>query len=275
MQDKSLVSVIIPVFNVESYLPQCIDSVLNQSYSYIEVILIDDGSTDGSGKICDDFTEKDARVKCIHKQNEGVSKARQIGFSYSSGEWILFVDSDDEIPINAISKLTACLQDNPHADLVIGGFQYIPKSKFQIYYKDESLLKNDLLIKYLKGKIHTGPVAKLMKKSIIHLEDFDMPSSIKMGEDAIMNVRIASRIQKAIVLHDIVYSYFIRSSSVCQTFRWTFRYVREFESIFFNSFEENFIKKKFIIVFLNKAKRRYSIVKSFIKVLFHKDGFRW
>ena len=95
--DKPLVSVIIPVYNVEKYLKECIDSVLNQTYDNFEIILVDDGSTDSSGKICDEYSSKDARITVIHKKNEGQSVARNKGIERSSGDWLYFPDSDDYI----------------------------------------------------------------------------------------------------------------------------------------------------------------------------------
>ena len=92
-----LISVILPVYNVQQYLEKCIESVVNQTYKNLEIILIDDGSTDMSGKICDEFAEKDGRIKVIHSKNGGVSAARNIGLDIATGEYIGFVDSDDWI----------------------------------------------------------------------------------------------------------------------------------------------------------------------------------
>lgn len=94
------VSVIIPVYNAEKYLRKCLDSVLAQSFADFEVLLINDGSTDGSGKICDDYAQKDARVKVFHKENGGVSSARNLGLDNATGDWIVFVDSDDYVEKN-------------------------------------------------------------------------------------------------------------------------------------------------------------------------------
>ena len=99
-----LVSIVVPVYNVEKYLQRCLDSIKNQSFSNFECILINDGSTDKSGKICDDYCKKDSRFKVIHKQNAGVSAARNDGIEASSGDWICFVDSDDWISINHIEN---------------------------------------------------------------------------------------------------------------------------------------------------------------------------
>ena len=92
---EELISCIVPVYNVEEYLNQCIESIVTQTYKNIEIILIDDGSTDASPEICDNWKRKDERIIVIHKKNEGVSVARNIGLGYKKGEWVVFIDSDD------------------------------------------------------------------------------------------------------------------------------------------------------------------------------------
>ena len=100
-----LISVIIPVYNVEKYLNRCVDSVINQTYTNLEIILIDDGSPDGSGAICDEYVIKDNRIKVIHKPNSGVSETRNCGLDNATGEWLFFLDSDDWIHCRTIEKL--------------------------------------------------------------------------------------------------------------------------------------------------------------------------
>ena len=112
-----LVSVIIPVYNVEKYLKQCVDSVIGQTYRDLEIILVDDGSTDHSGDMCDKYAEKDYRVKVIHKENGGASSARNIGIAVVSGEYVYMPDSDDYIDTYCIEKLLNCAMEN-NADLV-------------------------------------------------------------------------------------------------------------------------------------------------------------
>ena len=95
--DRAKISVIVPVYNVETYQARCVDSILNQSYANLEVILVDDGSKDASGSICDKYAEKDNRIRVIHKENGGLSSARNAGLDVACGEYITFVDSDDWI----------------------------------------------------------------------------------------------------------------------------------------------------------------------------------
>lgn len=109
---ETLISVIIPVYNVEKYLPQCIESVINQTYKNLEIILVDDGSSDNSGKICNQYAESDSRIKVIHKQNDGVSKARNDGIEISTGELIYFLDSDDWIDLCLFEEIIKAYTEN-------------------------------------------------------------------------------------------------------------------------------------------------------------------
>ena len=115
---QALISVIVPVYNVAPYLRQCVDSILSQSYTNLEVLLVDDGSTDESGAICEEYAQQDSRVKVIHKSNGGLSSARNVGLSLASGEWISFVDSDDWLDTNIYQKCIDELECYPDLDLV-------------------------------------------------------------------------------------------------------------------------------------------------------------
>lgn len=117
---EPLISVIVPIYKVEDYLRPCVDSILCQTYSNLEVILVDDGSPDNCGAICDEYAAKDSRVKVIHKKNGGLSDARNAGMEVSTGEFLSFVDSDDLLPPDAIERLLSLAQTHD-TDLVIGG----------------------------------------------------------------------------------------------------------------------------------------------------------
>ena len=100
-----MLSIIVPVYNVEKYIGKCIESIVNQTYKDLEIILVDDGSTDNSGKICDEWARKDKRIKVIHKKNGGLSDARNAGLDICTGDYIGFVDSDDYIELNMYEDL--------------------------------------------------------------------------------------------------------------------------------------------------------------------------
>lgn len=140
---KELISVIVPVYNVQKYLEKCIESILSQTYKNIEIILIDDGSTDNSGKICDECVERDSRIRVIHQKNKGLSAARNRGIECSKGKYIVFIDSDDYIHNRMIEILYQAIIEN-HAELAICDFKYVYE-----YNKDEkeivSPIQNEVL----------------------------------------------------------------------------------------------------------------------------------
>lgn len=130
---KPLVSMIIPVYNVEKYLNKCLNTVINQTYKNLEIILIDDGSTDGSYKICDEWENTDKRVKVIHKKNQGLGMARNTGLEYANGEFVMFVDSDDFLEFNAVEKLFNAIKES---DTVFCGHT--------VYYGEDKLEKKPI-----------------------------------------------------------------------------------------------------------------------------------
>lgn len=113
---EPLISVIVPVYNVERYIERCVDSILAQTYTNLEIILVDDGSTDCSGRICDEVTKKDIRVRTIHQKNGGLSSARNTGIRYANGICYAFIDSDDYIAIDYIAYLYRLLQKKSGTD---------------------------------------------------------------------------------------------------------------------------------------------------------------
>ena len=117
MENQALISVIIPVYNVEEYLRECVDSVINQTYKNLEIILVDDGSTDSSGSICDEYIDMDERVTVIHQKNGGLSDARNTGLSHSIGKYVYFLDSDDYIAENTFETLLA-IAEKDNSDIV-------------------------------------------------------------------------------------------------------------------------------------------------------------
>ena len=129
---STLISIIVPVFNVEKYLQKCIDSILAQDYFNFELILVDDGSRDSSSGICDEYARRDSRVRVIHQKNAGVSAARNTGLDTAHGEWIAFVDSDDWVLPNYISSMFR--NSKPNA-LVVGQYKYAPKDT-EVYTND-------------------------------------------------------------------------------------------------------------------------------------------
>lgn len=145
---KKLLSVVVPVYNVEKYLDRCIKSIINQTYKNLEIILVDDGSVDASGKICDKYAFKDKRINVIHKENEGLSEARNTGIKLSKGNYITFVDSDDyidermyEILINDLEKYDVDIASCDYLRIVDYSKKAKISSEVLIYSKEEALIK--------------------------------------------------------------------------------------------------------------------------------------
>ncbi len=127
-KNQELISIIVPVYNIESYLPRCLETISKQTYQNLEIILIDDGSTDSSGSICDKFAKKDHRAKVIHQQNAGPSGARNTGMAYASGEYLMFVDGDDYLHTDAVNTLWDAINSGLQYDMAIGGFKKTNKT---------------------------------------------------------------------------------------------------------------------------------------------------
>ena len=147
---KGLISVIVPVYNTEKYLDRCIQSILSQTYSNIEILLIDDGSTDSSGAICDKYAEQDSRVRVFHKANGGVSSARNMGLDKAKGTWFTFVDSDDWIDMDMYEQMyNAAIQNK--VDMVccdlLGEYGKMPKI---MSYKTNTMIISLCMIVWLQ-----------------------------------------------------------------------------------------------------------------------------
>ena len=153
-----LVSIIVPVYNVEKYLMECLNSLVDQTYSNIEILLIDDGSKDSSGEICDDFAAKYKNVYSYHKKNSGLGLTRNYGMNLIKGEYVTFVDSDDYLDKSAISSLVAGL-DNGKNDTVIGGFTKVTDSGKKLYVEKYSSKK------FTDGDIDTHLLVRMLGSS--------------------------------------------------------------------------------------------------------------
>ena len=178
--NKEKVSIIIPVYNSEKYIGRCIDSILNQTYTNYELILIDDGSTDNSLKILNDYKKKDNRIRVYSQKNKGVAITRNRGIKLSNGQYICFIDNDDYIENKYLENLVSNCCNN---DFVIGGYKRVSDDK--ILFKKK--LKNTNFSKFE----NVAPWGKLIKKSYLinnKIEFFSFP----IGEDIIFNIKLFS-----------------------------------------------------------------------------------
>ena len=115
---KNIVSIIVPCYKVNDFLPQCVESLMNQTYKDIEIILVDDGSPDDTGKLCDEYAKKDNRIKVVHKQNGGLVSARNAGYDVATGDWMMYVDGDDWLDADCCQIMLDAIADNPDVDIV-------------------------------------------------------------------------------------------------------------------------------------------------------------
>lgn len=206
------ISVIVPVYNAKKHLNRCIDSILSQSFQDFEIILIDDGSTDDSGQICDEYSVSCDRISCIHKSNGGVSSARNAGLSKSKGEYITFIDGDDLVYPHYLSNLCSHMRDEidlvfSYAVLDYGG---TPKKEdhAEMVIEKESL---HLFLEQEKIKRHTGPWAKLFRSSLIKQEGLLFPERLPIGEDAVFLFNYLAFCRKIWFTNDHDYEYFVNS----------------------------------------------------------------
>lgn len=180
-----LVSIIVPVYNAEKYLNRCIDSILSQTMTDFELLLIDDGSKDNSGRIFDEYAEKDARVRVFHKPNGGVSSARNLGLDNAKGKWITFVDADDRCSCNYLEHLLSKVDDD--TDLIIS-YAVICDStgeKAEVYPEYRVNATNfERLFVDSDMHWHTSPWAKLYRASIIYENSLRFNEMMHIGEDA-------------------------------------------------------------------------------------------
>jgi len=203
------ISVIIPVYNVEKYLRDCIESVLSQTFTDFELLLIDDGSQDKSGKVCDDYATKDKRIKVFHKKNEGANLARKYGVEKAEGEYISFVDSDDTIFPNALELLVNRLEKEK-LDIVLGAANAFYKDgHFESnFHKFEGIYSN---VEYVKLILHSScyfsPYARLFKTSLFDKNTFDLEPEIKINEDKYMNICLGLNARKIGIYNIIIYNY--------------------------------------------------------------------
>lgn len=193
---KPLISVIVPVYNTEKYLPKCLDSIINQTYKNLEIILVDDGSTDTSGKICDKYAKEDKRIKVIHKENGGQSSARNAGIKASGGEYICFSDSDDELDLNFVAELYSLYDDS--CSLSLCGLLYrrlynnseenTYSKPYHARKKGESLKSYVLHSMVLDGRMYPV-VNKLFIANIIREKKLSFEENRSFGEDTMFALK--------------------------------------------------------------------------------------
>lgn len=200
------ISVIVPVYNAEKYIYRCIDSILLQSFHDFEILLIDDGSTDNSGKICDEYALKDSRIKVFHKKNGGVSSARQFGIEKASGEYTIHIDSDDWIDADMLNDLynTAKLEN---ADMVICDYFQIDSKGTKYCKQQPSSLDPYKVIFELFQQLHGSCWNKLIKSVCYNEHGIKFPTGVNILEDKVFIIQSCYFMQKIAYLNKAYYHY--------------------------------------------------------------------
>lgn len=233
---EELIGVIVPVYKVEKYITECIESILAQTYTRFRLILVDDGTPDNAGKICDEYAKKDSRITVIHQENAGVTRARARGVEEASDcEWITFVDGDDRLENICLEALYKGIDDT--VDIAIG-----PYNINEIHEKTIKLENQEYINRLIR--IGTGiPHAmwgKLFRRKIFNRFTFDIPREITVGEDAIANIRLASNSGKPVVfINSVIYNYRILPDSVFHSFKDSLPYQEIFFKVLKESFSDN------------------------------------
>ena len=212
------ISIVIPVYNAEKYIKNTINSILEQSFKDYEIIIVNDGSLDSSLDICREFNDKHSQIHLYTQENKGVTAARKNGIENASGEFILFLDADDLLAKNSLQELYSYCND---VDVVIGFNDdpiAIPKRNPHYITKDNII--NDLL----SNKIDAHPSAKLWRRKLFRSDCLDAPPSIKLGEDLLMNLKLAVQVTKGIIVYKQICIYVCHEGQTTKEIKHNLKY---------------------------------------------------
>ncbi|CAM4467537.1 glycosyltransferase [Paenibacillus typhae] len=215
------ISIVVPIYNVEQYLERCMQSLVNQTYRNVEIILVNDGSTDGSSSICDKYENMDQRIQVIHKLNGGLSDARNFGLKVSRGEYVLFVDSDDYIELDACEKLYNVIKQfsSDAPDLIIGNARKIHNdtTTYLMHKGTENyalLSGPNYMLKELKTEsLHMAVWLNLYRNEFLKKNNLEFKVGL-LHEDEQFTPRVLLKANNVICTDIIFYNYIIRSSSI-------------------------------------------------------------
>lgn len=241
----SLISVIVPIYNVEKYLQRCVDSIINQTYRNLEIILVNDGSPDNCPKMCDDYAKKDSRIKVVHKENGGLSDARNVGMEVATGEYISFIDSDDWIELNMIELLYNNLIETD-SDISSGGIRMVwegsASSRLLMSINEDDLFvfnsSEEALRELIEGNKVVQTVWNKLYKTLV-LRDVIFPVG-KINEDEYWSWQVFAKAKRVVSIGFPVYNYLQRGGSIMRSGKYNPFYVIEANSIRYNYVLDNF-----------------------------------
>lgn len=252
-----MISIIIPVYNVENYMQTCVDSVLKQTYGDIEILLIDDGSTDGSGKLCDLYECKDSRIKVFHKSNGGLSDARNFGINRSRGEYITFVDSDDVIDTHYIEILLGLINECS-VDISICNATHCYEGQVVEFKKASNveILTSEDAIKAMlyQKKFLVSACAKLYKRELF--ENIKFPVG-KLYEDSAVMYLLLEKCKRVAFANAKIYGYYHREDSITtQKFSARNFDILDISQVIYNHYKDNDVLKRAAISYYVVAAMR-------------------
>lgn len=215
------ISIIVPIYKVEQYLPRCIDSILAQTFTDFELLLIDDGSPDNSGKICDEYAKKDRRVRVFHKENGGVSSARNLGLDNSKGKWIVFGDADDWFTEYALEIL---INKSTEADTVLGNsFQFYNDKYTPVLCYNQGIFDN-----VISKVFHFALWGYLLSSATIKSHHIRFVEGLAFSEDKVFLLEYCLYCKKMVFINEIVYVYRINNNSACRNSNYYHKLTHQF-----------------------------------------------
>ncbi len=216
-------SVLVPVYNVEKYVGECIESVLGQSDNNFELILVDDGSTDRSGILCDEYAAKDSRIKVFHKENAGQLHTRQYGIDRASGDVFVFLDSDDSLKPDALEKIGDTMEKYG-CDCVVYGLERFSGDRIlysNVDKKEECLQsKRDIYFRCFTGSAYNPICRKAVKRDVFDGRDYSGYYGVSISEDLLQSIEIYQNSNSIVFLDAALYNYRLNESSVTQTLKY-------------------------------------------------------
>lgn len=219
---RKTVSIIVPIYNAEKYIAKCIESIINQTFSNYELILINDGSTDNSIQIIKNYEKKYDNIKVFNNKNRGVSYTRNFGLKNATGKYIMFVDADDFLENNCLENLLCNIEDG---DIIISNY-------YRYYGKNKKILKNgnignkvlgldefkEYFFYYYRKNITNSPCARLYRKCIIDKYNLEFDEDYSLGEDLIFNLNYLKYVHKIVFVNDYLYYYRLTPNSLSNKF---------------------------------------------------------
>jgi glycosyltransferase involved in cell wall biosynthesis len=216
---KGLVSIVVPVYNVEKYLGRCIDSLLNQTYENKEIILVDDGSIDSSGRICDEYADKYTEVSVIHQSNQGLGPARNTGLDVMNGEYVSFVDSDDWIEQDTLYRMISALKDNCCEVATCGRSIVTDTGIISRYFCSDNecvIDRHETIRRFLtQDGLNMSACDKIFKAELF--DDVRFPGKHLVSEDIIPIYSVLKKTSKVVMTGEPFYNYYVREGSLSRT----------------------------------------------------------